>query len=78
MEELVLVIVLKNVEMAKDLNLIVMMEIMLMVMDVHGIVKFNLDGHVLVAQAQDQVLALKVFHKEHIFNLLEQFIFMDE
>ncbi len=47
-------------------------------MDALGIVKLNLAGHALVVQAQDQVLALKVLHKEHIFNLQEQFIFMEE
>lgn len=47
-------------------------------MDVLGIVRLNLDGLVLVVQVLDQVVVLKELHKEHISNLLEQYIFMEE
>lgn len=74
MVELQPVTVYKNVVTVKDLNLIVMMEIIKMVMDVHQIVKYKLDGLALVDQAQEQALVFKELQKELILNLQEQFI----
>ncbi len=72
------VIVYKNVVTVKDLNLIVMMEIIKMGMDVHQIVKYKLDGLALVDQAQEQVLVFEELQKELTLNLQGQSIYMVE
>ena len=68
----------RNVEMERDLNLIVMMETTEMMTDALLIVKSRVDGHVQVDPVPNQVFVLKEPQKELTSNLQEQSTYMVE